>query len=191
LTLSRQTSGSPALWLFGRLRIVSPLGMRPRGRAQELERRRRRAVQAVKEGDAVADVARVLGVSERALYGWLAAERARGERGLEAKPHPGPKPRLNRNQERQVLSWLKKPPSAFGFPTELWTAPRVARLIKERLGVGYHPRYVNEWLTKRGITPQKPATQPRERNARRIAAWRSRTGPRLKRGRPRPGRTSS
>ena len=165
--------------------------MRPQGSAQELDRRRRRAVQAVHDGDEVADVARIFGVSERAVRGWLAAERDRGDQGLAARPHPGPKPRLNRSQQRRVLSWLKKLPSAFGFPTELWTAPRVAHLIKQRFGVDYHPRYVNEWLTRRGITPQKPATQPRERNARQIAAWRSRTWPRLKKGRPRPALTSS
>jgi transposase len=165
--------------------------MRPHGSAHELERRRKRAVQAVKEGDSVADVARILGVSARAVRGWVAAERERGEVGLDAKPHPGPKPRLNKNQARQVLSWLKKSPSEFGFPTELWTAPRVAHLIKERFGVEYHPRYINEWLTKRGITPQKPERQARERNARQIAAWRAKTWPRLKKGRARPALTSS
>ncbi len=68
----------------------------------------------------------------------------------------------------------------FGFATELWTAPRVARVIKEKFGVEFHPRYVNEWLTKRGVTPQKPETQARERDARKIAAWKSRTWPRIK-----------
>lgn len=165
--------------------------MRPHGSSQELERRRRRAVRAVKDGDKVADVARIFGVSERAVQGWLAAERKRGEAGLAAVPHKGPKPRLNKTQERQVVSWLKKPPSEFGFPTELWTAPRVAHLIKERFGVEFHPRYVNEWLTNRGITPQKPAERPRERNARKIAAWRSRTWPSLKKKRGRPAPTSS
>ena len=154
--------------------------MRPQGTAQELERRRRRAVQAVKEGSSVAEVARVLGVTDRSVRRWVAAAREGAEGALDAVPHPGPKPRLNKNQARQVLSWLKKPPSEFGFATELWTAPRVAHLIKERLGVEYHPRYVNAWLTRRGITPQKPERQPRERDARKIAAWRSRTWPSLK-----------
>jgi transposase len=165
--------------------------MRPHGSAQELERRRKRAVQAVKEGSSITEVARVLGVTDRSVRRWVVAERDQGGDGLAAKPHPGPKPRLNGNQARQVLSWLKKSPSEFGFATELWTAPRVAGLIRERLGVEYHPRYVNEWLTRRGITPQKPERQPRERDARRIAAWRSRTWPRLKKGRPRPAPTSS
>ena len=165
--------------------------MRPPGSAQELERRRRRAVQAVREGSSVAEVARVLGVTDRSVRRWVAAERGEAEAGLAARPHPGPKPRMNASQARQVLSWLKKPPSEFGFATELWTAPRVASLIREKFGVAYHPRYVNEWLARRGVTPQKPERQARERNARRIAAWRSRTWPRLKKGRPRPARTSS
>jgi transposase-like protein len=58
--------------------FVSPLGMRPQGSAEELERRRERAVQAVKEGSTVAEVARVLGVSDRAVRGWVAADRAGG-----------------------------------------------------------------------------------------------------------------
>jgi transposase len=154
--------------------------MRPHGSAIELERRRKRAVQAVQEGSSTTEVARVLGVSDRAVRGWLATARDKGEEALAAKPHPGPKPKLNRNQERQVLGWLKRSPTEFGFDTELWTGPRIARLIQERFGVEFHPQYINEWLTKRDITPQKPETQPRERNARRVAAWTSRTWPRLK-----------
>lgn len=148
-------------------------------------------MQAVKEGSSVAEVARVLGVTDRSVRRWVAAGRGEGGAGLAARPHTGPKPRLNKSQARQVLSWLKKPPSEFGFATELWTAPRVARLVKERLGVEYHPRYVNAWLTDRGITPQKPERQPRERNARKIAAWRSRTWPSLKKKPPKPAPTSS
>lgn len=165
--------------------------MRPQGSAQELERRRKRAVQAVKEGSTTAEVARVLGVSDRSVRRWVAADRDKGEGALDAVPHPGAAPRLNRNQQRQVLSWFKRRPSEFGFATELWTAPRVARLIREKFGVSYHPRYLNAWLAERAITPQKPERQARERNARKIAAWRSRTWPRLKKTPGRPGPTSS
>jgi transposase len=165
--------------------------MRPQGSPQELERRRKRAVQAVREGSTPAEVARVLGVSDRSVRRWVAAARDRGDEALAAVAHPGPKPKLNGNQQRQVLSWIKRSPTEFGFATELWTAPRVARLIRDRFGVEFHPRYVNAWLTRRGITPQKPGTQARERNARRVAAWRSRTWPRLKKRLPKKGPTSS
>jgi transposase len=165
--------------------------MRPPGSPQELERRRKRAVQAIQEGSTTAEVARVLGVADRSVCRWVAAARDGGDEALDAVVHPGPKPKLNGNQQRQVLSWLKRPPSEFGFATELWTAPRVAHLIRERLGVEFHPRYINEWLARRGITPQKPETQARERDARQIAAWRSRAWPRLKKRRARRVPTSS
>ena len=165
--------------------------MRPQGSAPELERRRKRAVQAVKEGSSVAEVARVLGVSDRSVRRWVAAARDDGHEALDAVPHPGPKPRLNKTQQRQVLSWFRRSPSEFGFATELWTAPRVAHLIREKFGVEFHPRYINEWLTKRGITPQKPERQARERNPRKISAWRSRTWPSLQKKPRKPVRTSS
>jgi len=165
--------------------------MRPHGSAQELERRRKRAVQAVAEGSTHAEVARVLGVSDRSVRRWVAAAREGGEKALEAIPHPGAAPKLNGNQQRQVLSWLKHLPSKFGFTTELWTAPRVAHLIREKFGVAFHPRYINEWLTKRGITPQKPERQARERNQRKISAWRSRTWPSLQKKLGKLVRTSS
>jgi transposase len=123
------------------------------------------------------------------VRGWVAAERGGGDAALAAVRHPGPTPKLNGNQEREVLSWLKRSPTEFGFATELWTAPRVAAAIRNRFRVDLHPRYLNAWLAQRGITPQKPATQARERSARRIAAWRSRTWPRLKKKPATTGRT--
>jgi transposase len=155
--------------------------MRPHGSAAELERRRRRAVASLRQGCSVSEVARVLGVTPRSVRRWRAAACAGGEAALDAKRHPGPRSKLNRLQERQVLGWLKRSPTEFGFPTELGTAPRVAGLIRQRFGVRYHPRYVCAWLSRRNMSPQKPETQPRERNARRIAAWRNRTWPRLRR----------
>ena len=43
-----------------------------------------------------------------------------------------------------------------GFRTDLWTAARVAQLIRDNLGVHYHPHYLREWLTQRGYSPQTP-----------------------------------
>src|SRR5262245_60050995 len=116
--------------------------MRPKGTAQELERRRRLAVQRVQEGYPVAEVARFLGVAKRSVYRWPRRVRDHGERvGLSAKPHLGPKPRLNIEQDIDVLSHLPYRPSYYGFDTDVWTAPRVAELIERLFGVHYHPRY--------------------------------------------------
>ena len=166
-------------------------GMRSKGSAKELEARRRLAVQRVGEGWKHQEVAAFLGVSERAVGLWVAAHRAAGAAGLAAKPHPGRAPYLTAAQEAEVLGWLRRRPPEFGFPTDLWTAARVAGLIAERLGVRFHPNYLREWLAQRGLSPQKPARRAKEQDRQAVGRWRAEGWPALEKKRPRSGRTSS
>src|SRR5215472_2356752 len=145
--------------------------MRTRGSAQELERRRRLAVERVRQGYTQVQVAQFLGVHERTVRGWIANYRQQGDPGLAAKPHPGRPPKLPRQQQGLVLGWLRNNPKSFGFATELWTGRRVAQVIQRKFGVSYHPRYINEWLTGHNFTPQKPQKRPRERDDQVIDHW--------------------
>ena len=162
--------------------------MRSNGSARELERRRRLAVERLRDGRTQQDVADFLGVHPRTVGRWWAAHRDGGDAGLAAKPTPGRPRRLTADQEAEVLSWLGQRPTAFGFDTDLWTAPRVARLIERRFGVRFHPRYVNAWLADRHITPQKPTHRAKERDQPAIDHWTAEDWPRLqkKRRRRRP-----
>ena len=153
--------------------------MRSKGSAALLEERRRLAVQRIQDGWLQKDVAAFLGVTERTISRWITAYRNRGHDGLAARPHPGPAPRLSPDQEQEVLSWLAHKPSTFGFATELWTAPRLAHLIEQRLGVRYHPRYLNEWLTRRGIRPQKPERPSKDQDPEEVARWLREDWPRI------------
>lgn len=153
--------------------------MRSKGSAAQLEERRHLAVQRVQDGWRQKDVAAFLGVTERTVSRWMAAYRDRGDDGLATRPHPGPAPRLTPDQEQEVLSWLAHKPSNFGFATDLWTAPRLALLIEQRLGVRYHPRYLNEWLTRRGIRPQKPQRQSKDQDPEEVARWLREDWPRI------------
>ena len=157
--------------------------MRTPGTAKELERRRRLAVARVKEGRSQQEVAEFLGVSPGTVSGWMKAYRERGSKGLLAKPHPGRPRRLNPEQEREVVSWFSRSPTEFGFPNELWTAGRVAQLIRRTFRIRFHPRYVSHWLAQRRITPQKPRRVPRERDQRTINNWVRTEWPRLQNGR--------
>jgi transposase len=47
----------------------------------------------------------------------------------------------------------------------------VARLIRQKWDVKFHPRYVCAWLAQRRVTPQKPRRQPRERDDGAIQNW--------------------
>jgi transposase len=135
------------------------------------EARRRLAVQKVHDGWAQKDVADFLGVHPVTVNKWVRAYRAGGEDGLAATPHPGRRPFLTADQERQVLGWLADKPTAHGFRTDLWTARRVAHLIRTRIGVEYHPGYLREWLSKRGYSPQKPARRAKQRDPVAIDRW--------------------
>lgn len=145
--------------------------MRPKGSPAELEARRRLAMDRLQEGYSQDEVARFLGVHVRSVQRWVASFRCQGSKGLAAKPAPGRPAKLSARQERIVLGWLAKSPTAFGFANELWTARRVGQLIEQKFGVHFHPRYLNAWLSCRGITPQKPQRVFRERNQAAIDTW--------------------
>lgn len=159
--------------------------------AAEKEARRRLAVQRVNDGWSQKDVAAFLGVHPVTVGKWVRAHRAAGDDGLAANPHPGRTPFLTDDQQRRVLGWLARKPSAFGFPTDLWTARRVAELIRREFGVAYHPSYLREWLTARGYSPRKPIKRARERDPEAIERWVREDWPRIQKKRPTIGRTSS
>jgi transposase len=165
--------------------------MRSNGTAAELEARRRLAVERVNDGWTQRDVAAFLGVHPVTVAKWVARYRAAGDDGLRAKPTPGRPRFLTPGQERQVLGWLAEKPTRHGFRTDLWTARRVAELIRRRFGVRFHPHYLREWLRKRGYTPQKPARPARQRNQPAIDRWTQEDWPRVRKKRPRTTPTSS
>jgi transposase len=165
--------------------------MRSKGSASELEARRRIAVDKVCGGWTQAQVAEFLGVHTVTVAKWMARHRAKGSAGLAAKPAPGRPRFLTPAQERQVLRCLADKPTEHGFRTDLWTARRVAELIRRRFEVNYHPNYLREWLSKRGYSPQKPRRRPKQRNQSVIDRWVAEDWPEIQKKRRRCTPTSS
>ena len=137
------------------------------------------------------DVAAFLGVTDRAVRGWVAAHRKAGDEGLACEPHPGPASKLTRWREQSVLCWLARSPQAFGYKTDLWTTRRLAEVIAKKYGVHFNPNYLAEWLTKRGYSPQKPEVRAVERDNPAIARWAAEDWSRIKKKPGTTGPTSS
>jgi transposase len=143
---------------------------RPIGTASELERRRRRAVDLVDQGESPSTVARILGVHETSVHRWRRL--ARRPRGLDAKIHPGPTPRLDDQQLTQLQQLLLQGAEHHGWPSQLWTASRVATLIQRHFELTYHPEHVRKILKQRlHWTSQKPQTRAKEQNGKEVERW--------------------
>lgn len=152
--------------------------MRPTGTAAELERRRRRAVALVEQGESPTVVARILGVRPASIHRWR--RMAHKPQGLDARPVPGRTPRLPPYQLRPLERRLRHGAKKHGWPNDLWTADRVARLIHQRFGIHYHPEHVRKILKQRlGWTSQKPKRKARERNDKEVERWTGDELPRL------------
>jgi len=93
---------------------------------------------------------------------------------------PGRPPRLDAKAKRELERALLKGAMAAGFATDLWTCPRVARLLRDRFGVNYHVDHVGRLLHALGWSPQKPERRAVERNEADIQRWIRETWPRVK-----------
>jgi transposase len=75
---------------------------------------------------------------------------------------------------------LRAGPAAHGFPTEVWTLPRVATVIERLTGVIHHPGHVWRVLRALGWSLQRPGRRARERDEAAIAQWKRQRWPQLK-----------
>jgi transposase len=154
--------------------------MRPKGTAEALEARRLVAARLFDLGKTNPEVAEACGVSLSAVKQWKRRWKEGGAEALAARPHPGPCPRLSPAQLRKLLDILRRGAEKSGFGTDLWTCSRVARVIRRRFEVQYHPCHVWKVLRKLGWTCQKPERRARERDEAAIERWRKVTWPRIK-----------
>src|SRR3954467_12770696 len=162
------------------------------GRAKEWREERRLRAWALKaKGWSQQKIAEALGVTAGAVSQWMRRGREGGEEALKSRPRPGAEPKLTAEQRAQIPVVLAQGAEAFGFRGEVWTAKRVAIVIRREFGVHYHPNHVGTLLRAAGWSVQKPIERASERNDAAIEAWLTERWPALKRGRTRKGGRSS
>jgi len=145
--------------------------MRPKGSAEELFRRRLRAMKLLDQGLSMVEVARRVDAHLRTVRRWRRAGEAGGEEALRPRPVPGAPPKLTPEQRDELVETLLAGAQAAGFDSDLWTGRRIADLIRRRFGVTYHERYVLRLLRALGFTPQRPERVARERDPEQKARW--------------------
>lgn len=147
--------------------------------AKELQRRRLRAGRLLMRGVAQAEVARRVGVSRTTVSVWNRELAANGLEALRARPRGRPSG-LSDVQRAELMRALVGGALAEGFPTDLWTLPRVGTLIARRFGRTYSESQVWRILVKLGFSCQRPSSRALERNEQAIQRWKRTRWPALK-----------
>lgn len=148
-----------------------------------MQRKREHAIELLDQGLNQTEVARRLEVDPRSVRRWVRAHRGAGERGLRAVLASGRPPKLTKRQRQQLEKQLLRGAQSAGFPTELWTCPRVAEFIERTFGVHYHVGHVARLLHSLHWTPQKPTRKAVERDEEAIGEWVNRQWPAIKKKR--------
>jgi transposase len=126
-------------------------------------------------------IAEALGVSEDTVSRWLVRAHDGGPDALRTRSSPGHPPKLSATQKRLIPEFLWHGAEAYGFRGEVWTCARVARVIEEEFGIGYHKDHVGRLLKELRWTPQVPIKRAIQRDEEAIRRWREEVWPELRR----------
>jgi transposase len=154
--------------------------MRPRGSADLIAYRRRRALALLDEGRALQEVARLIGCHASSVLRWRDARAAKGEDAFAVTFSPGRPPKLSASQKRRLGTVLLKGARAQGYRTELWTTRRIAQVVERTFGVSYHRGHVGRLMAGIGWSCQKPERRAAERDEPAIRRWRDEVFPEVK-----------
>ena len=146
------------------------------------ERRRLRAWELFQEGWPQQRIAEALGVTKGAVSQWLSRARAHGPPAPRHCKPPSRPPQLAHQQRLQLLELLAQGPSALGLRGDVWTQPRVARVIRRHFRVQYHPSQGGRILKQDGWSRQKPLQRASQRDEVAIQRWKEERWLALKKG---------
>jgi transposase len=147
------------------------------------ERIRQLAVKAVLEGVKQVAVAKLYGVTRRAVAKWLKSYRDGGFQALTAKTKGRPKGgALLPWQAAQIAKTVvDHHPEQLKLPFYLWTREAVAKLIHRKFGIRVSLVTAGRYLKRWGFTPQKPVRRALEQNPQEVRNWLDTEYPAIKR----------
>ncbi len=102
------------------------------------------------------EVAKAVGVTKGAVSQWVKRVKEGGPDALLRRKAPGAVSKLSQAQLAALPELLACGAEAYGFRGQVWTHPRIAKVIQDKMGVHYHPNHIPRLLKKITWTRQKP-----------------------------------
>lgn len=107
------------------------------------------------EGESVAEVAEILGLSEQTIRNYIKAFILKELNSLVYKRPPGRPPKLTKTQRKELAQLIDEGPEKAGYDCGCWTTVLIQDLIENRFGVEYNPHYLAELLKNMGFSYQR------------------------------------
>lgn len=136
----------------------------------------------LRSGLTMTEVARRVGAAVASVCRWSRAFGEGGAESLRAKPVPGRPRKLQAPECQRLLDLLLAGARAYGYPNELWTLKRIARVIRREFAVTYHPHHVWRLMRRWGWSCQVPERRAVQRDDAAIAHWKRYRWPHIKKG---------
>ena len=142
--------------------------MRPTGTSEYLSKRRQKALALLQSGEAIKEIARKLGTTERSVRRW----REEAKHPKKKSPRgPGKPSYLSKEQIHKLERELLKGAYAYGYVEDYWTLDRIGHVIWELFKVRYVPSGVWRLLTRMGWSNQRIQRLAIQRDEEKIENW--------------------
>ena len=140
-----------------------------------------RAVEAVRDGMRIKDVAKAYRSDRITIYRWCKRYEAAGLEGLQRRPVSG-RPRLLGNVDPdRLLSVALEPAGQFGYETDFWTCQRLRDVLQGEFKENLSIWTVWRRLRETGLTYQKPERRYFEASEENRQEWRRKELPKIRR----------
>jgi len=156
--------------------------MRPHGKPQTLEKRRRLAVRLLKQGRTYRSVAQELNSSLSSVVRWHQSYKKKGRKGLKPTPNTGRPSLLSDRQKKALVRVLVKGPLEAGYSSDLWTLKRIGQIVQKNFRVRYCTGNLWNLMSVLGWSCQKPQKRAKERREKAIRYWKYHVWPHIKKG---------
>ena len=151
--------------------------MRPYGTSEQLQARRQRACQLLKQGKAVEEVAARMKVTVRSVYRWQQEQK---QPKPKSERPPGKPAYLSKDQIKKLEQELLKGAYAHGYSEDYWTLDRIGHVLWDLFQVRYTPSGVWRLLDGMGWSWQKVQRLAIQRNDEAIRNWKRWVWPQIK-----------
>ena len=124
-------------------------------------------------------IAESFGVTVQAVYQWIWKFQQQGIKSLKSTMGGGVDPRLNEKQFKELIQCLRRPATALGYATDLWSGPRVRHLIKKLFKIEYHRKHMPRFLHRLGLYLKKPERRALEQDSQEVREWKNQKLPEI------------